>query len=132
LERFIEHFEVLDSDDDDGTEMHRDISGRLSLDQLRLGGPQPPGLGFDPGLKGGLQSNRYRRSGLRMLVFFHNSMSLDPLTPIFRGVVEIEELLFGEASQLLVDPAEKRLKSELQGVKRSLIPIHAVIRSDEV
>jgi hypothetical protein len=48
------------------------------------------------------------------------------------GFVEIEELLFGEISQLLVDPAEERLKSEFQGVKRSLIPIHAVIRIDEV
>ena len=48
------------------------------------------------------------------------------------GFVEIEELLFGETSQLLVDPAEERLKSEFQGVRRSLIPIHAVIRIDEV
>ena len=48
------------------------------------------------------------------------------------GFVEIEELLFGEISQLLVDPAEERLKSEFQGVRRSLIPIHAVIRIDEV
>ena len=48
------------------------------------------------------------------------------------GFVEIEELLFGETSRLLVDPAEERLKSEFQGVKRSLIPIHAVIRIDEV
>lgn len=48
------------------------------------------------------------------------------------GFVEIEELLFGEVSQLLVDPAEERLKSEFQGVRRSLIPIHAVIRIDEV
>ena len=48
------------------------------------------------------------------------------------GFVEIEELLFGEASRLLVDPAEERLKSEFQGVRRSLIPIHAVIRIDEV
>jgi hypothetical protein len=48
------------------------------------------------------------------------------------GFVEIEELLFGEAGRLLVDPAEERLKSEFQGVRRSLIPIHAVIRIDEV
>ena len=48
------------------------------------------------------------------------------------GFVEIEELLFGEASRLLVDPAEERLKSEFQGVRRSLIPIHTVIRIDEV
>lgn len=48
------------------------------------------------------------------------------------GFVEIEELVFGESSQLLVDPAEERLKSEFEGVKRSLIPIHSVIRIDQV
>jgi len=48
------------------------------------------------------------------------------------GFVEIEELMFGNGSNLLVDPGEERLKSEFAGVKRSLIPIHAVIRIDEV
>lgn len=48
------------------------------------------------------------------------------------GFVEIAGLLFGEASKVLVDPAEERLKSEFQGVNRSLIPIHAVLRIDEV
>jgi hypothetical protein len=48
------------------------------------------------------------------------------------GFVEIEELLFGNGSSLLVDPGEERLKCEFEGVKRALIPIHAVIRIDEV
>ncbi len=48
------------------------------------------------------------------------------------GFIEIEELVFGERSGLLVDPAEERLQAEFAGVKRSYIPFHAVIRIDEV
>jgi len=48
------------------------------------------------------------------------------------GFIEIEEFVFGERSGLLVDPAEEKLKNEFQGVKRSYVPMHAVIRIDEV
>ena len=48
------------------------------------------------------------------------------------GFIEIEELVFGEKSKMLVDPGEERLKSEFSGVKRSYIPIHAIVRIDEV
>ena len=48
------------------------------------------------------------------------------------GFVEVEQLLFGEKSQLLVDPSEEKLKSEFGGVKRTYIPMHAVVRIDEV
>lgn len=48
------------------------------------------------------------------------------------GFIEVEQLLFGEKSQLLVDPSEERLKSEFSGVKRTYIPMNAVIRIDEV
>lgn len=48
------------------------------------------------------------------------------------GFVEIEGLLFGEHSTVLVDPAEERLKSEFEGVSRTYIPMHAVVRIDEV
>lgn len=48
------------------------------------------------------------------------------------GFVEIEELVFGERSQLLVDPADEKLKSTFEGVRRSLIPAHSIIRIDEV
>lgn len=48
------------------------------------------------------------------------------------GFIEIEGLLFGEKSQLVVDPGEEKLKNEFAGVPRSFIPIQAVIRIDEV
>lgn len=48
------------------------------------------------------------------------------------GFIEVEEFVFGERSQLLVDPAEERLKNEFSGVIRSYVPLHAIIRIDEV
>lgn len=46
--------------------------------------------------------------------------------------VEVADIIFGERSQLVVDPADERLKAEFSGVKRTYIPLHAVIRIDEV
>lgn len=48
------------------------------------------------------------------------------------GFIEVEEYLFGERSGMIVDPAEERLKTEFNGVKRSYIPMHSIIRIDEV
>lgn len=48
------------------------------------------------------------------------------------GFVVIEELVFGENAGLVVDPAEEKLKSEFEGVKQTIIPMHSVIRIDEV
>ncbi len=48
------------------------------------------------------------------------------------GFVEVEELVFGERSSVVVDPSEERIKSEFAGVKRSYLPLHSVIRIDEV
>jgi len=48
------------------------------------------------------------------------------------GFIEIEDLIFGEKSSLVVDPSEENLKSEFKGVQRTYIPMHAVIRIDEV
>lgn len=48
------------------------------------------------------------------------------------GFIEVEELVFGERTTVVVDPAEERLKSEFETVKRTYIPMHAVIRIDEV
>jgi hypothetical protein len=48
------------------------------------------------------------------------------------GFIEVEQILFGERSQLIVDSSEERLKTEFAGVKRVFIPLHAVIRIDEV
>jgi hypothetical protein len=48
------------------------------------------------------------------------------------GFIEIEEMVFGERSQIVVDPSEEKLKTEFAGVKRSYIPLQAIIRIDEV
>ncbi len=48
------------------------------------------------------------------------------------GFVEVEELLFGERTQVVVDPSEERLKTEFKGVRRIYVPLHAVVRIDEV
>lgn len=48
------------------------------------------------------------------------------------GFVEVEELVFGERTQVVVDPSEERLKKEFDGVRRSYLPMHAILRIDEV
>lgn len=48
------------------------------------------------------------------------------------GFLEISELKFGARSAVVVDPSEERIKSEFEGVIRTLIPMHNVIRIDEV
>jgi hypothetical protein len=48
------------------------------------------------------------------------------------GFVEIEELVFGERSSVVVDPSEERVKSEFAGVSRSYLPLQSIIRIDEV
>lgn len=48
------------------------------------------------------------------------------------GFIEIEDYIFGERSQVVVDPSEEKLKAEFNGVKRSFIPMQAIIRIDEV
>lgn len=48
------------------------------------------------------------------------------------GFIEVEEFIFGERSQVLVDPSEEKLKAEFDGVLRSFVPVGAIIRIDEV
>jgi hypothetical protein len=48
------------------------------------------------------------------------------------GFVEIEELVFGGRSSVVVDPAEERVKSEFTGVTRSYLPLQSIVRIDEV
>lgn len=48
------------------------------------------------------------------------------------GFVELEEFVFGEQSQMIVDPSEEKLKNEFASVKRSFIPMHSIVRIDEV
>jgi hypothetical protein len=48
------------------------------------------------------------------------------------GFIEVEELVFGQRSSVVLDPAEERIKSEFGGVKRSYLPIQSILRIDEV
>ena len=48
------------------------------------------------------------------------------------GFVVIEELVFGERSTVVVDPGEEKIKSEFKDVRRTYLPMHSIIRIDEV
>ena len=64
----------------------------------------------------------------RVFELYAHSVSSSPMF----GFVEVEKLVWGKKSQVIVDPSEQELKNEFAGVKRTLIPMHAVIRIDEV
>src|SRR5580765_8158139 len=48
------------------------------------------------------------------------------------GFIEVEELVFGERATVVVDPTEERIKGEFDGVKRTYLPLHSILRIDEV
>jgi hypothetical protein len=48
------------------------------------------------------------------------------------GFIVIEELVFGERSTVVLDPSEEKIKSEFKNVRRTYLPIHSIIRIDEV
>ena len=48
------------------------------------------------------------------------------------GFIEVEELVFGERSSVVLDPGEERIKSEFIGVKCTMLPMHSILRIDEV
>jgi len=48
------------------------------------------------------------------------------------GFIEVEDIVFGERTSVVVDPAEERIKSEFSGVQRTYLPMHSVLRIDQV
>jgi hypothetical protein len=48
------------------------------------------------------------------------------------GFVVIEDFVFGENSAIVIDPGEERLKTEFESIKRSYVPMHEVVRIDQV
>ena len=48
------------------------------------------------------------------------------------GFIDIEELVFGERSSVVLDPGEERIKSEFTDVKCTMLPMHSILRIDEV
>ena len=48
------------------------------------------------------------------------------------GFLEVSDIVFGDANSIVVDPTEEKLKAEFEDVDCTYIPLHAVIRIDEV
>lgn len=48
------------------------------------------------------------------------------------GFVVLEDFVFGEKSAIVVDPTEEKLRAEFEGVERSFVPMHEIIRIDRV
>ena len=54
------------------------------------------------------------------------------LLGVYLKLNPIGDIVFGEKTTVVVDPSEEHLKSEFHGVRRTYIPMHAVVRIDEV
>ena len=49
------------------------------------------------------------------------------------GFISVENLIFSETkSSVVIDPSEEKLKTEFRDVKRCYIPMHSILRIDEV
>lgn len=48
------------------------------------------------------------------------------------GFVEIADLVWGSKSEVIIDPGEQELRHEFNGVNRLHVPMHAMVRIDEV
>jgi hypothetical protein len=48
------------------------------------------------------------------------------------GFIEVEGLIFGAKSNVVVDPGEEALQREFADAERTYIPIHSIIRIDAV
>lgn len=71
-------------------------------------------------------------------ISFHNNGKLYQLhaqqvvSAQLYGFVEVSGLLFDEHTSVVIDPAEERLKDEFADVERLILPMHAVVRIEEV
>ena len=48
------------------------------------------------------------------------------------GFIEVEDYIFGDRTKVVIDPGQDRLRTEFDGVQRSFIPMHSIVRIDEV
>ena len=48
------------------------------------------------------------------------------------GFIEVERLVFGERTTVVIDPSEERIRSEFAGVRRTYLPLHSILRIDVV
>jgi len=48
------------------------------------------------------------------------------------GFIEVEEIVFASDDAIVIDPSDEKLKKEFQGVRRMHIPMHMILRIDEM
>ncbi len=48
------------------------------------------------------------------------------------GFLEISGLIFGDKDSLVVDPTEEKMRSEFEGVEVLHLPMHSVLRVEQV
>jgi hypothetical protein len=78
-----------------------------------------------------------RKRCIYKIVFQHQAQTVElyarqvTQSGIF-GFIEVEDLVFGAKSELVVDPSEEALRSEFGAAKRLHLPLHAILRIEEV
>lgn len=72
-------------------------------------------------------------------VIFHNQNKVYELfcrkvsgSDVSYGFVEIAELVFEHDDSIVIDPTEERLREEFKDVERIHLPMHSVIRIEQV
>ena len=48
------------------------------------------------------------------------------------GFVEVSDLIFRDETKRVIDPSQERIANEFKGVPRTFVPLHAVVRIDQV
>jgi hypothetical protein len=48
------------------------------------------------------------------------------------GFLEVEDLIFGARSELVVDPGDEALRNEFGAARRLHLPLHSILRVEEV
>jgi hypothetical protein len=48
------------------------------------------------------------------------------------GFIEVEGLTFGTRTAVLLDPGEEKIKAEFEAVTCTMLPMHSILRIDEV
>lgn len=48
------------------------------------------------------------------------------------GFIRLEGFIFGETTQVVIDPSEEKLRAEFEGVKHVDIPFHHILRISSV
>lgn len=71
-------------------------------------------------------------------IAFHNNAKVYELycrsveSSTIWGFIEVSGLVFGEGEGIVVDPTEEKLRDEFEGVEVLHLPMHSVVRVEQV